>query len=321
MNDNIGFDEGNESQSEKILKQFPEEQRVQVKSIWDKSPHARPKQENIDSEEVETALLKVRQRLNLKDDIPMPKEADNNGVISMDWKWMMAAASVLIILSAGFLFYPKSVEVPYGETATVELADGSVVELNSGSELQYSRLFSLLNREVELNGEAFFRVQKGPRPFIVQANSSIVEVTGTRFNVRSWQEEPGAETEVTVTEGSVLFYPESMESQLVAIGPGQISRWAESLREPTSPDSVSLDRVLGWRSQSFAFSKKPLEVILREMERRFDITVTLEASEYSRERVTVHYVNPKDAEVILKDICRVKGLRYSASSNGFRVYE
>jgi len=319
MTDNIKIDGDDNSDSRHILKHFSEEHRATVKHLYEKSRQARPKQEHIGTDEVETALSKVRQRLNLKDD-SQPGAGSSTGH-AMDWKWMVAAASVLIILSAGFLFYPKTIEVPYGETMTIEMSDGSEVELNSGSKLQYSRLFPLINREVGLNGEAYFRVQEGSQPFIVRANNSIVKVTGTRFNVRSWQEESGTETEVTVTDGSVQFYPEKKESQSVAIGPGQISRWAKNLKMPTSPDSVSLDHVLGWRNQSFAFSKKPLEVILLEMERRFDVTITLEAKEYRSEKVTIHYVNPKDAEVILKDICRVKGLRYSASSEGFRIYE
>ena len=323
MTDNIGFDGDGKSHSEKIIEQFPEAHREQVKSIWEESRHARPEQESVGPEEVEAALSDVRQRLNLDEAQPVVggSESKSSTGSRVDWKWMMAAASVLIIISAGFLFIPKTVEVPYGETAMVEMPDGTEVELNSGSELQYSRLFSLLSREVALNGEAFFKVEKGSLPFVVHANSSVVKVTGTRFNVRSWKEDPGAETEVTVTEGSVLFYPESREGRSVALRPGEFSRWADGLQAPATPDSASLDRVLGWRSQSFAFSKKPLGVILREMERRFDITIRLEASEFSSERVTVHYVNPEDAEVILKDICRVKGLRYSASSDGFRVYE
>lgn len=319
MTDNTAFNDNNKLHSEKILKKFPEEDRAEVRQIWERSRHACPDQESMGSEEIETALMDVRQRLHLEDN--SPKESDKNTGKSMSRSWLMAAASVLIIISAGYLIIPKTIEVSHGETVSIDMPDGSTVELNSGSELQYSRLFSLTNREVELNGEAFFRVEKGSMPFTVQANGSIVKVTGTRFNVRSWQEDPGAVTEVTVTEGSVLFYPEHRESRSVALGPGQISRWAESLPKPTSPDSVSLEGVLGWRSQSFVFSKKPLESILNEIERRFDITITLEAMEYRRERVTVHYVNPEDVEVILKDICRVKGLRYSATSDGFRIYK
>lgn len=319
MTDSKKYNRDNKSHDEEILKQFPEHDREVVKSIWQESREAGSPREAMDSDEVEEALSKVHRRLQFEAASTVGRR--NNGSGSMDLRWLMAAASLLIIMAAGYLFIPKTVEVPYGETASVELPDGSTVALNSGSELSYSRLFSLLGREVALNGEAFFEVQKGSLPFEVRANNSVVRVTGTRFNVRSWQEDPGSETEVTVTEGSVLFYPESRQERSVAIQPGEMSRWTYGLAAPTSPDSAALERALAWRSQSFVFSKKPLEVILREMERRFDITITLEAESYSSEKVTIHYVNPEDVEVMLKDICRVKGLRYSASSDGYRIYK
>ncbi|NGP75000.1 DUF4974 domain-containing protein [Balneolaceae bacterium YR4-1] len=319
MTDTKKYNGDNRSPEKEILEHFPEHDRELVKSIWQKSQEAVSSQEEVDSDEIDEALSKVHRRLQFEEE--SAEDMRNNGTGSMDWKWLMAAASLLIILGAGYLFIPKSIEVPYGETASIELPDGSMVELNSGSELSYSRLFSLLGREVELNGEAFFEVQKGSLPFEVRANNSVVRVTGTRFNVRSWQEDPGSETEVTVTEGSVLFYSESQEDRSVAIQPGEMSRWTDGLPAPTSPDSAALERALAWRSQSFVFSKKPLQIILREMERRFDITITLEAESYNSEKVTIHYVNPEDVEVMLKDICRVKGLRYSASADGYRIYK
>lgn len=318
MTDTKGFNRDGKSHDEKILEHFPEDDREVVENIWRKSRYAGGP-EVIGTEETEEALSAVHRRIGFEKESPA---GENKGAIySMNWKWLMAAASILVMIGAGYLFVPKTIEVPYGETVSVELPDGSMVELNSGSELQYSRLFSLLSREVSLNGEAFFEVQKGALPFEVRANSSVVQVTGTRFNVRSWQKDPGSETEVTVTEGSVRFYPENSEDRSVAISPGETSRWAKGLQAPSSPDSATLERVLAWRNQSFVFSKKPLEVILQEMERRFNINITLEAESYRSERVTVHYVNPEDVEVILQDICRVKGLRYSASSDGFRIYE
>lgn len=321
MTDTKGFNRDEESQDKHILDHFPEEEQELVKNIWQQSRHAHAESgtEAIGPEETEKALAAVHRRIGFEEASPSGEK--KAGIYSPDWRWMAAAASILVIIGAGFLFVPKTVEVPYGETASVELPDGSTVQLNSGSELQYRRLFSLLDREVKLNGEAFFEVQKGALPFEVRANNSVVQVTGTRFNVRSWQEDPGSETEVTVTEGSVRFYPEGNENRAVAISPGEISRWAEGLLAPTSPDSAALERVLAWRNRSFVFSKKPLEVILREVERRFNINITLEAESYRRERVTIHYVNPEDVEVILKDICRVKGLRYSASTDGFRIYK
>lgn len=78
----------------------------------------------------------------------------------------------------------------YGEQRVVELPDHSVVSLNANSTLRFRNDWSQANtlREVWLDGEAFFSVQKqegaaGPAKFIVHTNDLDVEVLGTRFNV------------------------------------------------------------------------------------------------------------------------------------------
>jgi len=305
------------------LEEFPQEERELIRTIWEKSSQAKPEADLIPDMEVEQSLQAIHRRLDVDADKKhsgtSPEYAERKE--SFDWRWIAAAASVLLILGAGFFLIPQKVQVPYAETQTVSLPDGSEVTLNSGSELQYSRLFPYLNREVELNGEAFFSVREGEQPFEVQANGTTVRVTGTEFNVRSWGEEPGKQTEVTVAEGSIQFYPGNREHLSVSVTAGQLSRWQTELQKPTPPDSVSLDHILGWRNDIFAFNKKPLRLILRELERRFAIQIELEAQEFGNEDVTIYYVDPQNAENILQDICRINGLRYSKGAQGYRVYQ
>lgn len=313
---------GNKSDADRVVEQFPAGEQNYIRKIWQKSRLAKPVQQEIAQDEVESRLAEVHRRLNFDPSLPSKENEAALTSRQLDWRWVAAAAaSVLLIFAAGIFFVPKKVTVPYAETQTVDLPDGSQVKLNSGSELRYGRLFSLFSREVELNGEAFFTVENGELPFKVRANGATVRVTGTRFNIRSWKEDPGTETEVTVSEGTILFYPGNLEERSVTVPAGRFSRWSKTLEEPTDPDSASLDRVTGWRNRIFAFNNKPLIVILKELERRFDITIALEASDYTGESVTIYYVDPKNVEVILKDICRVKGLRYSASANGYRIYQ
>ena len=318
MTDTAGHNKSNKPDSKRIVEQFPKEQRDHIRKLWDTSAHAKPDRQNITADDVENALSEVHKRMESDD----PVTADNNrSTFFHDWRWVTAAAVVLLVLAAGILFSPKTVSAPYGEITSLTLPDGSRVELNSGSEVRYNRLFSLSNREIELNGEAFFSVQEGEIPFEVNANGTTIRVTGTRFNVRSWSEGPGEETEVTVTEGKVQFYPQDQTHRSVTIRPGQLSRWAVAMGAPTNPDSISLDRILGWRDHKIAFTKKPLPVLLRELERRFDTRIELQAETMRDETITVYYVSPKNVEAILKDVCRVKGLRYAENANGYRVYQ
>jgi ferric-dicitrate binding protein FerR (iron transport regulator) len=315
MTDRNGHNNGVQPDFEKIAVQFPLQEREHVKRIWKKCARAKVKQTDITHDEVESALTEVHKRIERKQEI----ESDSPTRI-YNWRWILAAATVLLVFGAGLFFVPKTVNAPYGEIANVTLPDGSEVELNSGSEIHYNRLFSLSNRKVSLNGEAFFSVQKGSLPFEVSANGSTVRVTGTKFNVRSWREDPGKETEVSVVEGSVRFYPENNLNRSVTIQPGQLSRLTTAIEKPTAPDSVSIDRIVAWRDHKFVFNEKPLIVVFRELERRFDMEIDLEAETMRNETVTTFYASAKSVETILKDICRVKGLSYAETANGYRVY-
>lgn len=319
MTDKAGHNDNKKSDYNKVAEQFPDGQQDHVKELWELSAHAKSVRQDVSGEEVENALSEVHKRM---ESAGSETVAENSRATRFhDWRWIIAAAVFLMAFGIGILFVPQSVHAPYGEMTSLTLPDGSEVELNSGSEVRYNRLFSLSNREIELNGEAFFSVQNGEIPFEVNANGTTVRVTGTRFNVRSWSEGPGEETEVTVTEGSVQFFPEGEAGRSVTIMPGQLSRWAAEMDVPTNPDSVSLDRILGWRDHKIAFNKKPLPVLLRELERRFDTSIKLEAERMRTESITVYYVDPKDVEAILKDVCRVKGLRYAETANGYRIYQ
>ena len=97
--------------------------------------------------------------------------------------------------------YVNQIEVPIGERASLRLSDGTLVWLNSGSRLEYPTHFATDNRQVRLEGEAYFEVQRDESlPFIVQTNTVDVKVLGTKFNVSSYAKE---ETKVTLKEGKV----------------------------------------------------------------------------------------------------------------------
>lgn len=104
--------------------------------------------------------------------------------------------------SQGTTIVRNVLTTPSNATAEVVLADGSVVSVNAGSRLVYPQKFTGATREVELQGEAYFKVKHDERyPFIVKANGISTKVLGTEFNVRSYSKN---DTHVTLLQGSVL---------------------------------------------------------------------------------------------------------------------
>ncbi|GLK73520.1 FecR family protein [Ancylobacter dichloromethanicus] len=104
-----------------------------------------------------------------------------------------------------------------GERQSVELADGSRVELNTDTALAVD--FDAGQRRVRLfRGEAYFEVAHDPqRPFLVHTGEGDVRVTGTRFNVRVRDDV----TEVGVVQGAVRLTASAQPDAFLALAPGE----------------------------------------------------------------------------------------------------
>lgn len=307
-----------DSDLKEILSQFSKKEQADVEKIWEQSEKGKHQRVSISETEIEEALENIHFRI--KGENQSRKSGSNiSGFILSNARYLVAAVA-LIVLSFGFLIVPKTISVPYAEVATVELPDGSSVELNSGSTLRYNRLFAFTNRDITLNGEAYFSVENGDQAFIVEANGSVTHVTGTEFNVRSWSDDPIGETTVTVTEGNVKFYPAEDSSKMVSLWAGQSSQLSSEMSSPVQPKTFT-DENLAWRENRLVFQETPLIVILRDLERSFDVEIELDADQMDYETLTAYYNQPTNIETVLEDICTVKGLRYTKTNNGYRIFK
>lgn len=159
----------------------------------------------------------------------------------------------------------NTVNIPRGAEYKLVLADGTTVWLNAGSELVFPVSFTGTTREVRLKGEAFFDVAKDTQhPFIVHAANFDVRVTGTQFNVRNYAESPAS---TTLAEGSV----EVIQGQKKApLAPGQ---QAVLTGQEIQVRQVDLEEAIAWRYNAFCFKQQPLEELLEEIARWYDVEV------------------------------------------------
>lgn len=117
------------------------------------------------------------------------------------------------IFSDKKLLAMQKIEVPIGQRVNIELSDGTIVWLNSRSQIYYPATFSGDERKIKLNGEAYFEVvhTDDNKPFIVETAYGTVEVLGTKFNLEAY---PESDTFVTsLLEGSVKV--KSQNQQLI----------------------------------------------------------------------------------------------------------
>jgi len=145
------------------------------------------------------------------------------------------------------------------EQRAVELADGSVVQLNAGSRV--TTHLSEAARDLELvQGEALFKVARDAhRPFRVRVGTATVEALGTQFNINALP----SGTVVSVLEGKVRVTDESSPEnpQTLIAGEGVLIDAAGALRRN---GTVDVDTVVAWRQKRLVFQKTPLEEVIRQ---------------------------------------------------------
>ncbi len=300
---------------DRLFNELTETEREDLKRVWEHSRDVQFDEPGIPDSETEDALLNVNRKLGFEPEDNEEKLNSNSYFL----KYLAVAAVFFVAAIIGYLSTEKKYIVPNGEIFAFTLSDGTDVELNSGSEISHNRLYGITNRNIRLNGEAYFEVQNNDNPFVVYANNTIIEVTGTKFNVRSWADDPGSRTTVSVTSGSVQFYPEQSPDHKVRLIEGNFSEWRNNMIQPEDPVTISVENVLAWRNQNLAFINEPLYVIFRELERKYDIIISADDQEIQNSVLTTFYSDPENVESILADITIVKGLTYSKTANGYRI--
>lgn len=217
------------------------------------------------------------------------------------WTYLSIAASLLLIATFIFLTNQNQTDqtiitsTRVAESKTIILPDSSQVMLNANSKISYSEDW---NREVNLEGEAFFEVIEGSK-FLVNTSIGNVEVLGTSFNVFARD----STFEVACKTGKVkVEIPAKSVSELIT--PGQSIRLDADTVKRTSVDTELVGR---WQAGVFYFSDQRLTDVIQEMERQFGVKVTLSDS---TDYIFNGYFTNKDIESALEMVCLPLGLNY-----------
>lgn len=184
-----------------------------------------------------------------------------------------AAAVVAVLLAGVWTIQSLSPEyttitAPANERLAITLPDHSKVWLNASGTLRYRNAFND-NREVILEGEAFFDVVKRPEsPFRVHFQSACIEVKGTEFNIKTNNQI----AEVTLFSGKVEFTAKDIE-KAIAMSPSQQIVYDASHHQVTlsQVDTEEYD----WRSEEYSFVDKPLRDLVRFINRSYQVNVVV----------------------------------------------
>ncbi len=237
------------------------------------------------------------------------EKGKQNKILRMH-RWMRYAAAIAVILviggGAGYWFYQSGTDQQMmvavaneGIVKEVVLPDGTKVWLNNSAILKYPREFSEKERNVHLEGEAYFEVTKNRhKPFTIQSDAMRVRVLGTRFNFKC--DKRCRIAEATLIEGEIEGKGNKEEGQII-LAPGQRAELNKNNGRLTVKQvDAKMDAV--WHDNLIPFQKADIFTITKALERFYDVKIILSPDIQSNKTYSGVLKRKSDIESVLKSL-------------------
>lgn len=312
--------------------QATEEEKEEVKSLMDSDPSIRQHVE--ESEWIWNSTGKVQDAEAVDTNAAWNKVASMTGLdhstsrtavpkgktASMSSAWWPRVAAVLVAgaLLAAIGYFAIGNMGPDYELATSEnevreisLPDGSVVTLNTGSTLSYSKDFDQEIREVHLQGQGFFDVAGNPqKPFVVITENAEVSVLGTSFDVNAY--ESADETSVVVATGKVRVQSGTENVELLPGDIGMVNNASRSLKK----EKADIAARMSWRLKSFTFQGESLGSVVEKLSEAYHMDVRLSGESLKNCQLSATFSN-KSLSDILQIISSTLTLKVENTKQGY----
>lgn len=228
-----------------------------------------------------------------------------------------------------------TVEAPKGSKSFITLVDGSKVWINAGSKIQYSKDYNLTNRDIQLEGEAYFEVSKNRFiPFQVLSGDLVIKAIGTSFNVKSYPDEDIIEA--TLVEGIISVEKKTGNGKIerIVLKPNQKVAYYKNKSklaiedtkdnainnsiEPIEPvikisKNINTEIYTSWRSKKMIFEKESLDNISKKLERLYDVDFIFKDRSLKQYKITGS-IEEETLEQVLDAIQLTVPLNYEISN-------
>ena len=208
----------------------------------------------------------------------------------------------------------NELSVPRGGECYVVLEDGSRVWINAGSVLKYPTCFGDTIREVDLEGEAYFEIERDARPFVVRSKLGDVRVLGTTFGITAYPEENML---TTLVSGKIAFEQHRRDpmtitpgEQVVAYPSGKIERKA-----------VDTEEYVGWKNGIYVFKDRKLEEIMSNLERWYNVTVFYQSQQMKDVRFTGNVERYNTINAFMQILEGTGDVKYRINGNTIILYQ
>lgn len=213
----------------------------------------------------------------------------------------------------------NTLTVPFGKQFEVQLSDGTVVYLNSGTSLKYPvRFIDGNQRQVFLVGEAYFDVAPDKdHPFIVNADHLNVEVLGTEFNVSAYPEDNLSD--VVLVEGSVGVYTDaSTLKESVKIVPGHRAT-LDKMTANIDTEEVDINLYTSWMHGGLVFRNMTFENIVKKLERRYNMKIVITNEKLKKEVFNASFKDEPSITKVLEAFEKSSGITHTIKDNAIFI--
>lgn len=262
-------------------------------------------------------------RLALPSQIDLPKSLETTrqkaGIKNSEIRWMsmirqIAAVLVLAVMFASLYnlqFKPgghekseavvfQEVRAAYGTQTRLELPDGTMVSLNSGSTLKFPTTFNnSKTRLVYLSGEGNFTVTKNiNQPFVVDINKLQVRVLGTTFNVDAYPE--NSAITIALVEGKVLLQQINNDkiADLMEMKRNQVAFFKKSENKLLLKTEGDLTKYTAWTDGKIVFSNDPVNTVIQKLENWYNVDIELSDKKLENYRFTGTFIDEPLEQVL-----------------------
>jgi ferric-dicitrate binding protein FerR (iron transport regulator) len=213
-----------------------------------------------------------------------------------------------IFLEPSSLTTYSEIKAPLGSRTEIKLVDGTQVILNAGSTIKYTNGFNSMNRDLVLEGEAYFKVAKNiDLPLVVNAGNIKIKAIGTEFNIKAYSDEGIIETTLIQGKVEISQKGDNEKNKILVLAPNQKAIYAcksdqitiEKIKEieplAVKPAKVINDRllvspktdveqVIAWTKNKLIIKSENLESLCIKLQRKYNVTFVFRDEEIKKYR-------------------------------------
>jgi transmembrane sensor len=287
--------------------------------------------EEAEEEEAMPLFEKIKARIESPESVEVPVSKNRLG----NWYRIAAILALCICSFGGYQLYNKrissqvetalvwkEINTPSRLTSKITLADGTIVTLNSETQLKYPAAFKGDQREVYLSGEAFFDVKKDAQhPFIIHTDKINIKVLGTTFDVKAYKNDP--HTEATLITGAIQVSMNDLPEKQILLKPSEkfsLQHQAKNAADAPLYSIIPLnDTETSWMNHKLVFKNETFDVLANSLSRWYGIQLIFKNESLKNSRFT-GFFEKENISQALKALQLIEPFRYKIQDKTVYIY-